>query len=70
MTAKERALLKRLAEAYAFILDLRETAKARLDTYYVQRTEGIEKRVAITTEQYPKTFSRHFNKVRKNNAAQ
>ena len=62
----DKELLKRLAEAYAFIYDLRKTAIFSGDARYVQRTEGIEEKIIQYRQQYSPLFQRYFNAARQN----
>lgn len=61
LSSTERKLLKRLAEAYAFIGDLRETGLRIGNSLIVQRTQGIEKSVAQLKSEFPRIFQRFYN---------
>ena len=63
ITTEERKLLKQLAEAYAFIYDLREMSKylGSTGTLIHNRTRGIEESIARRREEYPSLFQRYFN---------
>jgi len=65
MTKEERELVRRLAESYAFIADLRQVAINRGDTVYVQKTQGINSSVQTLRERYPKVFQRYFQAATK-----
>jgi len=58
-------LLRQLAEAYAFISDLRESALLVGNRWVLQRTEGIENRVEVRKKEYPIIFQRYFAAAKK-----
>lgn len=61
LSSVERQLIKRLAEAYAFINDLRETGLRIGNALIVQRTEGIEKQVEKCKAEFPRLFQRYYS---------
>lgn len=56
-------VLKRLAEAYAYIKELRETAIQRGDAFYITSTEGIEKQIAFMQKESPRAFSKYYRRA-------
>lgn len=60
-----RRLLKQLAEAYAFILDVRRLAIERADGLLLKKTRGIEEKVEELRKQYPRRFKRYLTNADK-----
>lgn len=56
-------VLKRLAEAYAYIKELREAAIQRGDAFYINSTEGIEEQITRMEKESPRAFKRHYRKA-------
>ena len=61
LSTTERKLIKLLAEAYAFIGDLRETGLRIGNSLIVQRTEGIDNAVKKRSNEFPRLFQRYYN---------
>ncbi len=59
----EKKLLRQQAEAYAFIHDLRETARLAGTRWVLQRTEGIEEKIEKRRQEYPRLFQLYFGKA-------
>ena len=62
-TKKEQALLKRLAEAYAFIIHIRRRAIANGEAAYIMMTEGIEDAIERQKKEHPRIFTKYFNRA-------
>jgi hypothetical protein len=60
LTPKERRLVRLLAEAYAFISDLRSLAIDRVDSPYIKKTRGINEEIEVRRKEYPRTFQRYY----------
>ena len=65
MTTKERTLLRRIAEAYAFISDLRQAGIEDGDLRIIKGTKGIETRIEEISRLYPSLFKRYYNAAKK-----
>ena len=60
LSSMERKLIQLLAEAYAFISDLRETGLRINNRLIVERTEGIEESVERRKAEFPSIFQRYY----------
>ena len=65
LSAIEKKLLRQQAEAYAFIHDLRQSARLMGTGWVLRRTEGIDETIAKRREEYPHAFQRFFNEALK-----
>ena len=63
LNEQEKKLLRQQAEAYAFIYDLRETALMLGQQWVIQRTNGIEERIARRRKEYPRLFQLYLSKA-------
>ena len=63
MTEQEKELLKRLAEAYAFLTDLHNTALQVGSGWVVRKMKGFDKQIRKIKEDYPRDFQRYLNKA-------
>ena len=66
MSPRERLLLKRVASAYVFILDLRKLAISRIDPVLIAKTAGIEESITEIEKLYPRLFRRYLAQIVKN----
>lgn len=62
---EEKWLLKKLAQAHAFIEDVRRVAIARGDSVYIRKTSGIEPSIQSMRSKFPKTYQLFLTKARK-----
>lgn len=65
LTDKEELLIKKLAQAYAFISDLREEGIKKIDTFLIRKTVGINEQIEQLSLEFPEVFSKHYGEAKK-----